>query len=1227
MLSRTMFQGVVQSLSLIEMDRNLRQRHELMSLSHMLPNNPNSGVISQQTHPVRVGNGTSLTASPPVRGNLFPESCTPMNANDSTPVLAPQEGIATEGACPETSNMDATKHFIKHHQQNVKDDTASKALSDVYWPNGNTKYLLDTGLLSNDGKPYFGYTLCHLYTKTHSNGNSKRYLYCLGVMACQDPKCNFLQRPMQPKSKKLGAPPLPAKYVCPIHPELPLKWIACTGGIQQGNSRSQNKEDVPCMIVCEFIKDKKQWLIEHKGSHNHPNPPVTKPSPHAVEQFNEIVTANPSLGPQKLRMGSLTNDSVVALDDAFSTINRVKYLWHKTLGRTPIKAQGIHGSIGSLLQFTKDLPEKTFIVKAELVKLDEAIITLQSNYMREILHEANSGMQSDTVEGVIDDPEFTGTIDVHFTSAYDFILERWVPVLISLIFGRSKKHYGSHWRSLFHSYGDSINTSWQSFAAIFPGVTVDWSDALGMSFMEELYDHATITLGDKAIDKKDLLAFLRKCNVHFERSVTRIERNGAVVPPSKKGDFRKLIHTFTNVKSKFHHYWNACQKMMQHFPKAMPWLRWYLHPDRAQTFFPACQNFTSSQADRFSKLSSSTNAQENVGKQFQDLFLVRNRKMSVNEAVLNAWKFVNRFECDRRNSARGMPLQYAQYPRSSTKRTKKMSKNDGRAPDTNKSLNLEKELKEDKETHVNIKDLLDGKQPEIQCNILDEDKMENKTSCNVQTNQTKENKEVHDNKQRHIFNGPCWGMKHNSVINTCALDCWLVLIYAPYHAGQLLTPYPELSNHSSFLSNTFSLLDQNRSEEAKVLWMDLFNTFEMQQAFDSRQDFVNCLGNVNRYYCHFPNTPNPLFQEEVQGVTTVHPMQMSLTMYAEHKFHCCRRKRCRYNQHGKISTTHKNEFNIQPEHEASWEVVERVMVGDHLRSHLRSGRCKCGSIGWVDRAHTVTWPHTVALDLTTATRKYKDLSVLTPQFEIDDKELILRGCILLDEQREHFITLIKCEDGWMQYDGLSNPHKFKLYSCDETQLIMEGSPKTLVVGTYEVTDNNTSSKVQDFVDWEELFDVERSDRVPRDIGESLTKLSSEILSQQRKHKMKGKDDKRKRKAESSEESDNVSRKKPKSASKQRIPHDFSLQENIQSRGPRPTCQGCGKRIEYGQNTIRHNWKEKKNFNYNTISQYHCEATCLQKLSREHMRSFMEKRWVEAEVVKVVRELQHDVSPK
>ena len=97
--------------------------------------------------------------------------------------------------------MDATKHFIKHHQQNVKDDTASNAVSDVYWPNRNTKYLLDTGLLSNDGKPYFGYALCHLYTKTHSNGNSKRYLYCLGVMACQDPKCNFLQRPMQPKSK------------------------------------------------------------------------------------------------------------------------------------------------------------------------------------------------------------------------------------------------------------------------------------------------------------------------------------------------------------------------------------------------------------------------------------------------------------------------------------------------------------------------------------------------------------------------------------------------------------------------------------------------------------------------------------------------------------------------------------------------------------------------------------------------------------------------------------------------------------------------------------------------------------------------------------------------------------------------------------------------------------------------------------------------------------------
>jgi len=63
----------------------------------------------------------------------------------------------------------------------------------------------------------------------------------------------------------------------------------------------------------------------------------------------------------------------------------------------------------------------------------------QTDYMQQVLGEANSGLQSDMVEGVIHDPDFDGKIDIQFTSAFDDIVQRWVPVLITVMFGRSKQ--------------------------------------------------------------------------------------------------------------------------------------------------------------------------------------------------------------------------------------------------------------------------------------------------------------------------------------------------------------------------------------------------------------------------------------------------------------------------------------------------------------------------------------------------------------------------------------------------------------------------------------------------------------------------------------------------------------------------------------------------------------------------------------------------------------------
>ena len=94
------------------------------------------------------------------------------------------------------------------------------------------------------------------------------------------------------------------------------------------------------------------------------------------------------------------------------------------------------------MRWHQDLPtgseKKKFVIKHELIDETESIITVQSEYMREVLLEGASGLQSDTIEGVIFDSEYPGIVDVHFTSSFDKINCRWVPVLMSTNFWQNK---------------------------------------------------------------------------------------------------------------------------------------------------------------------------------------------------------------------------------------------------------------------------------------------------------------------------------------------------------------------------------------------------------------------------------------------------------------------------------------------------------------------------------------------------------------------------------------------------------------------------------------------------------------------------------------------------------------------------------------------------------------------------------------------------------------------
>ena len=601
-------------------------------------------------------------------GNFF--AATSQNNNSQKNFPFPKTATRNDGTLPSLPPFEKTNPDIASGKFGV----------DYVWVDGDLQFEIPKEQMSSDGKtPYFGWAFCHTSDNKNPTTNVLRqYLYCLGVLKC--PHCDFLARPLYPKKKSMGEQPrAPKNKQCPLHSD-ELIWVPCTGGPLSSKKGEEGKLQ-PCKLVLDRDLDGSTTEIaaSHVGNHSsHPRPPITKPAPKAMNKFIEIVKTNPAAGPAKLRMGTSTLDSVGNLDDAFTNQDRLGYYRRKILAQG-LRPQGIRGSIGALLSFNKDLNEP-FIIHMDLLGPSNNIITMQTPYMKSVLNQGASGLQSDTVEGVIHDFEYTsGTVDIHFTSALDPVTQRWVPVLISIIFGRAAPVFYSHWTSLFNSY-ENVST-WEEFSNIFVGITVDWSQALEQSFLDSLLDHATTTLGKTDMQRSDLQAYLRKCEVHFKRILTRLKKDTKLVPPDKRNDFKMWISILTAGDTTFDEFEEACRGFICDFPNLKPWLLWHLHEDRAPSFFPACQNFTKEERQRFARLEKTTNAQENVGRQFQYQFIT---PMTINSAVLNLYKFVSQLSGDQAAELKGLQKKYGQRPRKLDPQAKKKrhSKNDGRPPDT-----------------------------------------------------------------------------------------------------------------------------------------------------------------------------------------------------------------------------------------------------------------------------------------------------------------------------------------------------------------------------------------------------------------------------------------------------------------------------------------------------------------------------------------------------------------
>lgn len=809
---------------------------------------------------------------------------------------------------------------------------------------------------------------------------------------------------------------------------------------------------------------------------------------------------------------------------------------------------------------------------------------------------------------------------------------------MSIMFGRSAVDYEDHWKTLLQSFEAD---NFQEFEEKFPGFTVDWSDAERKGHAVAFVKHMHKQFRKTSFTEDDAYKFLRKCDVHFKRSRQRILQNDLVVPPKKKRDFRRLTDRLISDQTSSSEFKETALKLQKMFPLALPWLKWHLHPIRAKSYFPACV----ANIERFQRMSKTTNAQENLGGQFQYVFP---NHQTLNVAALNMWKFANCFEQDHVASLKGLSNKYSHFPLSDhtkvTKRKRKRHENDGRGPDTTQKLR-----KAARNKKVGKKDL-----SETLKELFPDDALKKEKFRGIQW---------------------CFVYRGNSFNNTCPLDSFLTLLYVLHRGRVMIQPLAELRDSKSLLARAFKELDDNNTATGGVRSRMVFiNDHYKQDWLDSTHN------NLHSHLDVFFRS-----QGEIHPVSGVSPLLTSvLWTYNRKTPSCTLGTRCRCPKgprHAQYSsrTRLKVKFNS-----VSYSVLngmsvkamkkivdetfdpevskETVCTVDYIPTGetYEDGKPKmtssviCNGNLKRNKAVIKKAAHLAVIDIGESQRTNNtQLYDLPFEFIHMGKRWTLRGAIL--GNGVHFTAVARFPTCWIFYDGMMNNKNgvklrvhplnrmgckdaqegygiahvyYELHEIEDKQQFgsAEFNPSTVfeykgiiptMAGEFYSSEGGAS-------DEDEEKKCEWSDEQMEDSNGTRKKTEKEkqedILSDD-ESEFEWSD-------KEMEDSDNTmdwssiegNKKSTRLSTKERVPEGWSLRPKGRgSHGPRPQCKGCHGKIKYANKCLRHKYTKKGHF-YPTIDQFHCKIGCLENIYRQPLKVLTMKHWTDKRVAKLVKKL-------
>ena len=297
--------------------------------------------------------------------------------------------------------------------------------------------------------------------------------------------------------------------------------------------------------------------------------------------------------------------------------------------------------------------------------------------MIKLLQNAPNPLQTDTIEGFIESVYFKGEINVTITSTWCPVRQTQIPVLITILFNKSKNSYSIHWDHLFTIFGESTE-SINDFCDKFPGNTSDFSDAIRAAFQQSIQKFLEARFPNEKISKQLMEELYRFCEVHFKRNLNKMASISRAVHPSQKEDFKaKALHLLRPMT--FKTFYERVKELNKSFPNLKSWLLWYLQEDRASILFPACKVLTKYDVQKFNSLKKDTNAQEGLGGLLQSLS--KYKKMGLYYICNTAFRFISTFDDNLYEAMEGVGCNFGMPTKSERKRGREEQKH-YKAPDS-----------------------------------------------------------------------------------------------------------------------------------------------------------------------------------------------------------------------------------------------------------------------------------------------------------------------------------------------------------------------------------------------------------------------------------------------------------------------------------------------------------------------------------------------------------------